>query len=362
MAVFGKLGALDLQLWRRVLVDGAQQFIAALRAPGVALKAIGPVAFKTIGRVDNQCLTRFGQRHEGRVLQLRLIGADLQHPLLFFGVEHFGPVQQLAFAGRAVFDAFYQAGFLDRFNRVGGDRCQRELGGQLQAGAGHLQQFKQAVGAVFIEEKVIELDLFQFPHMFNHALGFFGGQVEPVFPQVAVFQAAVFREFFLVGHQGKQAGVTTGQAFPGIQNAVVGAFDVGAEVDRVAEQRGFVALHIGLVNAQQGVAEHGRRAVEVRRREDHHRAVRRDVGEPLGELCAFNLGQVVEVQLRLEPAGTGRVYALRVFVAQAHRGIQRLYGGAQFGVGVVGAVGGQKEFVVADIAAPAAQFAGFVMA
>src|SRR5689334_13951966 len=48
------------------------------------------------------------------------------------------------------------------------------------------------------------------------------------------------------------------------------------------------------------------------------------------------------------PAGTGR-------------GIQRLYGRRQFAVGVFVAIGGEKEFLVADIAAPATELGGFVM-
>ena len=190
--------------------------------------------------------------------------------------------------------------------------------------------------------------------MLNHALGFFRCQVESVFPQVTVFQTAVFRQLFLIRHQREQAGITASQAFPGIQNAVVGAFNVSAKVDRIAEQRRLVALHVGLVDPQQGMAKHGGRAVQVRRRENHHRAVRCHVFKPLGELSAIGLGQVGQVQLGFEPAGTRRIDALRVFIAQAQGRIQRLDGGAQFCVRVMSTVRGEKEFVLADIAAPAA--------
>ena len=40
--------------------------------------------------------------------------------------------------------------------------------------AGRLQQFEQAIGAVFVEEEVIELDLLQFPDVLDHAPGFLG--------------------------------------------------------------------------------------------------------------------------------------------------------------------------------------------
>ena len=109
------------------------------------------------------------------------------------------------------------------------------------------------------------------------------------------------------------------------------------------------------------MTEHGGRAVEVGRRENHHRAVGCHVLEPLAELCAFDLGQIGQIQLGLEPAGTGRVHALRVFVSQAQGFVERLDRGTQFGIGVMGTIGGEKEFVVADIASPAAQLAGFVV-
>jgi hypothetical protein len=47
--------------------------------------------------------------------------------------------------------------------------------------------------------------------------------------------------------------------------------------------------------------------------------------------------------------------------AETGRGIQRLHGGRQFVVGVFVAIGGEEEFFVADIAAPAAELGGFVM-
>jgi PAS domain-containing protein len=133
-------------------------------------------------------------------------------------------------------------------------------------------------------------------------------------------------------------------------------------VERVAEQGGVVALHVGLVDAQQGVAEHGRRAVEVGRREDHHRAMGGDVLEPLLEFCAVHGRQVSEVQLILEPAGPCGVNALGVFFTQAGRRVERVNGGLELGIRVVGTVGCEEELLVADIAAPATDLPGFVMA
>ncbi len=203
MAVFRQAWGRDLQVGRGVLVDCTQQFEAALGAFGVALQAIGAVAAEAVGGVDDQRLALARQGFKRGRLQLFLVVADLQHPLLLVAVQRFGAFQQLALAGRAVVDLLDQAGVLHGLDRVGGDRGQRELLGQAQAGAGHLQQLQQAVGAVFVEEEVVELDLLEFPHVLDHALGLDLGQVQAVFPQVAVFQAAVFGEFFLVRAPGR---------------------------------------------------------------------------------------------------------------------------------------------------------------
>lgn len=52
-----------------------------------------------------------------------------------------------------------------------------------------MRRSNEPVEPVFVKKEIVELDLFEFPHMFNHALGFFGCQIKAVFPQVAVFKA-----------------------------------------------------------------------------------------------------------------------------------------------------------------------------
>ena len=84
MTVFGQARLRDIQLRRRVLVDRPQQFETALGALRVAFLAVGAVTLQTIGRIDDQRLAVAGLSLERRVLQLFLIGADFQHPLLFF--------------------------------------------------------------------------------------------------------------------------------------------------------------------------------------------------------------------------------------------------------------------------------------
>ena len=68
------------------------------------------------------------------------------------------------------------------------------------------------------------------------------------------------------------------------------------------------------------------------------------------------------MQLILEPAGPRGVNALGVFFTQAGWRVERINGGLEFGVRVVGAIGREEEFLVADIIALATDLAGFVMA
>ena len=139
--------------------------------------------------------------------------------------------------------------------------------------------------------------------MLDHAAGFLRRQVEPVFPQVAVLQTAVFADLVPVGQQRKLARVAACQSFPGIQDAVVHFPDHGTEVQGVAQQRRAVVLHVRRVDTQQGVAEHRRRAVQVGIGKHQHGAVRVDVGIPEIVLVAFHHGQVVKRQLGTQPAG-----------------------------------------------------------
>ncbi|MNG36836.1 hypothetical protein D3C84_1239980 [compost metagenome] len=78
-------------------------------------------------------------------MQLFLIGADFQHPLLFFRIQRLGAAEQFALTGRTILDGLHQSGIFHGFDGVGRDGRERELLGQAQARAGHLQQFQQAV-------------------------------------------------------------------------------------------------------------------------------------------------------------------------------------------------------------------------
>ncbi|MCY1178524.1 hypothetical protein D9M73_188760 [compost metagenome] len=145
VTVFRQAGLRDIQLRRRVLVDRPQQFEAALGARRIALLAVSAIALQAIGGIDDQRLAVAGLCLERRVLQLFLVGADFQHPLLLLRVQRLGATEQLALPGRAILDRFHQPGRFHGLDGVGGDGRERELVRQVQARASHLQQFQQAV-------------------------------------------------------------------------------------------------------------------------------------------------------------------------------------------------------------------------
>ncbi len=324
MAVFRLAGALDLEVRRWVAVDRTQQVVAARGDAAVTRLTGGAVAHQTEGGVLDQRLARHRQGLEVGSVEQAVVVRQALGPVALGMVERFGAGEQFLLARRPVVDALDQPGVLHRAHGVGGDRGKRELLSQLDARAGDLHQFEQAERTVLVEEVVVEADLLEFPDVFDHSPGLLGREVQLVFPEVAVLQATVFGQLLPVRDQREQAGIAAHQAFPGIEDAVVHAFDVGAEVQRVAEQGSVVAGDVGLVDAQQGVAEHRRRAVQVGRGEHQHRAVRVDVAVPVVVFAALRLREVVELQLLAQPAGARRVDALGMLVAKAGRGIERL--------------------------------------
>ena len=88
----------------------------------------------------------------------------------------------------------------------------------------------------------------------------------------------------------------------------------------------------------------------------------RDILEPLLEFAAVQRRQIIQLELRLQPAGAGGIDALCMLFAGTGGGVQRLDRRCQFTVGVFVAVGREKELVITDLAAPATELGGFVMA
>ncbi|MNG13850.1 hypothetical protein D3C84_975590 [compost metagenome] len=84
MAILGQARLRDVQFRCGVLVDRPKQFKAALRPLRITLLTVGAVTFQAIGRIDDQCLAIAGLCLELGCLQLFLVGADFQYPLLFF--------------------------------------------------------------------------------------------------------------------------------------------------------------------------------------------------------------------------------------------------------------------------------------
>src|SRR5581483_4051771 len=80
----------------------------------------------------------------------------------------------------------------DQAHTVGRESVERELVRQVNLGIGNLDQGENLVGAVLLEEKIIERRVAHFPGVHEQALDLLRGEIEPVLPEIAVLEIAVF--------------------------------------------------------------------------------------------------------------------------------------------------------------------------
>ncbi len=224
----------------------------------------------------------------------------------------------------------------DRPHRVHRDGIEREPVGQAQSGPRHIEQEQQLVRAVLVEEVVRGGLPAQLPKVLQQTPHLDRRQVQLVFPDVAIFEVGILADQLIVGHDRIGARVDAGQAVDGEQQAVVVAGD-GAVVDRVGEQPGLLVL-AGAIEAQQGVAEHRGRVVQVGRGEDQGDPLGIDRGEPVRQARAGLLLQPggVETEHALQPMVPGRKGALRVLrlIARGRAGKERRERRLELGLGV----------------------------
>ncbi|CAM5270732.1 hypothetical protein SSTU70S_07112 [Stutzerimonas stutzeri] len=161
MAVFRQHRALDVQARRRVAIDRLQQTITVRGIRRIALLTSHPVAHQTIGTVLNQCPSLARQRLEIVAFELLGIVGQLAYPAQLLALERCGTGQQFTLARRPIVDVGDQPGIDYRTHGIGRNRGQRELFSQFQAGPGDLQQLKQTVGTVLVEEEIVEADLLE---------------------------------------------------------------------------------------------------------------------------------------------------------------------------------------------------------
>jgi hypothetical protein len=194
---------------------------------------------------------------------------------------------------------------------------------------------------------------------------FGSGEVQLILPDVAIFVIRVFAHQLVIGHDRVGAWITTGEAVDREAHVVVIVYR-RAVVHRIRQEPGAFVL-LGTIEAQERMAEHGRRIVHVRRREDQRDPFGVDRGEPGCELRAALLRHALGIptELRFQPAEPGDEGALRMRSGRIggwrseERGERRL----EFGSGILLAVFGREELRAVDQAGPArAQEVGPVVA
>ena len=97
------------------------------------------VAHQAEGGVLDQRAAFGGQGEKVAVIKQRRVLAQAQYPGFLVAIKRFRARQQFALAGGAIVDALDQPSILDRTHGIGGDGGEREMLGQLDAGAGDFQ-------------------------------------------------------------------------------------------------------------------------------------------------------------------------------------------------------------------------------
>jgi hypothetical protein len=151
----------------------------------------------------------------------------------------------------------------------------------------------------------------QLPEVGHQPLQLGCGEVQAVLPEISVLQARVLLDLQVVGQRRVDAREAAGQAEGGVDQRVVAGGD-RREVDRISEQIGGATGPA--IEAQEGVAKHRGRVVEVRSGEDQGRAFGPDRLAPPLE-ASTRLGRQahgIDLQALHQPLVTGPKAALGV--------------------------------------------------
>src|SRR6185436_4776583 len=135
-------------------------------------------------------------------------------------------------------------------------------------------------------------------------------EVQPILPNVPVFDIAIFLDLEIVGNGREVPGIAPEDALNRILGSRVRRH-LGRIVDGVIQNTGLRGLSLG-IDAQKGVPEHRGRIVHETGGEDDADRLGVELIEPSGEALTWLRRQaaVVEMQLLLEPVITGHEGAL----------------------------------------------------
>ena len=178
------------------------------------------------------------------------------------------------------------------------------------------------------------------------------GKVEPVLPQVPVLDVGVEPDLFIIGLDGGDTRVASEDAPVGEHDFAVVGGGIGGVGDGIGQQQVGALVALRWVQPDEGVAEHGRGAVQIRGRK--HQGYGFGVqGLAPGVVGRAIDGVLGQRQLRAQPAVAGGKAAAGVVVATAGC-LNCGQGSFQLGLGRVLAVRAQEKVRVVCLAGVAA--------
>ena len=169
----------------------------------------------------------------------------------------------------------------------------------MQRRIGILDQGQQMVGAVLFEKEIIEVRVPQFPGMHKQTRDLMVCKVQPVFPDIAVLNVAVFLDLEVVGNRREVAAVAAKDAADRIGQAGIRRH-VRRIVDRVGQNPRLFCLAL-LVYPKQRMPKHRRGIVHEGGREDERDRLGLEVCEPALEPFAGHRWEAMLVETQSIP-------------------------------------------------------------
>ena len=224
-------------------------------------------------------------RLKGVTLRHRRVRRQAPGQRLLLVVEPVTQSGQLHFLGGPVVALRHQAALIQRAHRIHRQLGETQLIQQPALRTRHLNQLEQAERAVLVKEVVVEVNILQLPEVVDHPIDLALVQLQGVLPDIPALHVRVLLDLLNIGHQVEAARIAARQPPVNIEQRVILLGGHGAEVDRPGQPHG--AVVIALVQPQQGMTEHGGRAVQIGRGEHQDRALGVHRAAPLQILRAM---------------------------------------------------------------------------
>jgi len=117
------------------------------------------------------------------------------------------------------------------------------------------------IGTIFLKKEIVEVSIAEFPRMHQQTAHLIVRQVQPVFPDIAIFNVTVFLNLHIVRDRRKKTFVSSGKAFDGKHHAGI-ARHIGRVINGVGQNACLFRLALP-IDPQERMAEHRRRVIHI---------------------------------------------------------------------------------------------------